>query len=110
MTPVRLSLVVLAAALAAPAAASAPAVRMQDFVTVQSQQSSTNYTDHYTLGADGRIRLSKLAPVAASVTPVDQGGVLHVASTAPPGVTPPADAARPATPSVSATRSTGGRG
>lgn len=85
MIHVRKTLVALAAGLMlpiAPAAVGAGPVRMQDFVTVQSQQSTTNYTDHYTLGTDGRVTLVKLAPIAASVTSADQGGELHMAASA----------------------------
>lgn len=100
MLTVRNTLVPLAAILMAPvahAAVDANHVRMQDFVTVQSQQSTTNYTDRYTM-ANGKVTSFELAPVAASVTPVDQGGVLHVA-TRPPGAskyaTPREPQARP---------------
>ncbi|HEV8503376.1 MAG TPA: hypothetical protein VGR63_17525 [Casimicrobiaceae bacterium] len=74
-------LVVLGATTMLPitAAASTGHVRMQDFVTVQSQQSTPNYADRYTV-KHGAVVAFQLAPVAASVAPVAQGGVLHVAS------------------------------
>jgi hypothetical protein len=109
MTPVHKSLVVLAATLAAPVAAGATPVRMQDFVTVQSQQSTTNYADTYVI-RNGKVTLSKLAPAAASVAPVERGGVLHIASSAPAGAQSPDNAVDPAMspPTGAGTHASGG--
>jgi hypothetical protein len=106
MTPVHKSLVMIAATLVAPLAAGATPVRMQDFVTVQSQQSTTNYADVYVM-RNGTVTLSQLSPVAASVAPVEQGGVLHTASTATPAAQQPNNAVDRAMTSPSGARPPG---
>jgi hypothetical protein len=108
MLRVRKTFVALAATAMLPVATAAIAAdrpSMQDFVTVQSQQSTTNYADRYTI-VHGKVTKFELAPAAASVASVDRGGVLHMASSRAPGNR----AAEPWSPPATPPASTGGSG